>query len=195
MSERVKVVYTESCAPYLVGATRWLSPECGRLHDAECGGYPVGSGFEPLPGVGWSNGKSVVREVTRIASVTAQTPTTRYPDGNPKSVQGAKKHSLRLFPLPAQVAACAALEDGCTKYGAANWRETGVAASVYMDAALRHMFQYFDGGEQLASDSGVHHLGHAIACLAIILDAEHQGTLIDDRPQPCQGASELLMRN
>lgn len=197
MSERVAVMYSGRSAPHLVGALRWLCPKDGRLYDADGGAgalSSVSSGFMPLPGGRWSNGRSEVREVPWAVPTTPQKPTTRYPDGNPKSAQGAKKHSLRLFPLPAQVAACAALEDGCTKYGAANWRETGVAASVYMDAALRHMFQYFDGGEQVASDSGVHHLGHAIACLAIILDAEHQGTLIDDRPQPCLGASDLLMR-
>jgi hypothetical protein len=28
----------------------------------------------------------------------------------------------------------------------------------------------------------VHHLGHAIACLAILLDAQEAGMLVDDRP-------------
>lgn len=119
---------------------------------------------------------------------------SEYPDGNPKSAQGAKKHSLRLIPTAALVAESEAFADGVQKYGAANWRETGVAASVYIDAAMRHMALYFDGGEDRASDSGAKHLGHARACLGIILDAEAAGKLIDDRPTPMPGLAELLVK-
>lgn len=121
-------------------------------------------------------------------------PTEGYPDGNPKSIQGAKKYSLRYLPLPAAVEVNCAFADGAAKYGAANWREKGVAASVYIDAALRHIEQYFDGGQQRAADSGVHNLGHAMACLAIIIDAEWNNTLTDDRPFPCRDTDELLKR-
>lgn len=117
-----------------------------------------------------------------------------YPDDNPKSAQGAKKHSLRYLPLPAAVAVNQAFADGATKYGAANWREKGVAATVYIDAALRHIELYFDCGQQVAADSKIHNLGHAMACLAIIIDAEHNGTLKDDRPFPCKNGDELLQR-
>jgi uncharacterized protein YgiB involved in biofilm formation len=126
--------------------------------------------------------------------VTKPVPDTVYPDGNPKSVQGAKKHSLRYMPLPAGIAVNQALEDGAKKYGAANWRESGVAASVYIDAAMRHLAQWYDGGQKLAADSGVHNLGHAMACLAIIVDAEYNGSLIDDRPFACKDTDTLLMR-
>lgn len=121
-------------------------------------------------------------------------PETKYADGNPKSAQGAKKYSLRLLPLPAEVEVCRALEDGLKKYGAANWRESGVAASVYIDAAQRHIKQYFDGGQNRAADSDVHNLGHAMACLAIIIDAEWNKSLIDDRPTPCRDTDLLLQR-
>jgi len=50
---------------------------------------------------------------------------TPYPDGNPKSLQGAKKYSLRYLPLAANIAVNQALEDGAKKYGAANWRRRG----------------------------------------------------------------------
>lgn len=121
-------------------------------------------------------------------------PATAYPDGNPKSLQGAKKYSLRYLPLPAAVEVNRALEDGAKKYGAANWRKTGVAASVYVDAALRHLAQWYDGGQKNAADSGVHNLGHAMACLAILIDAESCGKLVDDRPEPCPDTDEVLLR-
>lgn len=117
-----------------------------------------------------------------------------YPDGNPKSVQGSKKAPLRLSPTAALIHMNYALEDGVRKYGAANWRSKGVAVSVYIDAAMRHLASYYDAGEQVASDSKVHHLGHAMACLAIILDAECVGSLIDDRPEPNHNLAKLLER-
>ena len=122
-------------------------------------------------------------------------PASNYADGNPKSLQGAKKFSLRYLPLPASIAVNQALEDGATKYGPANWRETGVAATVYVDAALRHLAQWFDGKQDNAADSGVHNLGHAMACMAIIIDAQANGTLIDDRPFACKDTDALLLRN
>lgn len=118
-----------------------------------------------------------------------------YPDGNPKSAQGAKKYSLRYLPTSASVEVNRALEDGAKKYGPANWREKGVATSVYVDAALRHIALYFDCKQDNASDSGVHNLGHAMACLAIIIDAEKAGTLTDDRPFPFPDGDALLLRN
>lgn len=133
---------------------------------------------------------ALVDEPTHLVAV----PTPGYADGNPKSLQGAKKFSLRYLPLSANIAMNQAFEDGAQKYGAANWREKGVATTVYVDAALRHIMQYFDGGQRLAADSGVHNLGHAMACLAIIIDAEQEGQLIDDRPFAAKDTDVLLKR-
>ena len=103
-------------------------------------------------------------------------------DTNPKTIYGKAKPSLSLIPGTALVHIADAFRDGAVKYGPANWRDDPVSTSTYVDAAYRHLMAYFDGREQCAKDSGVHHLGHAAACLAIILDAEEQGTLVDDRP-------------
>lgn len=71
--------------------------------------------------------------------------------------------------------------NGTSKYGPYNWRDKAVKASIYVDACKRHIDAWFEG-EETATDSKVHHLGHAIACLAIILDAQEIGNLVDDRP-------------
>lgn len=136
----------------------------------------------------------VKTEDVEVVSELSTPAATAYPDGNPKSLQGAKKYSLRYLPLSANIAVNQAFENGAHKYGAANWREKGVACTVYVDAALRHIFQYFDGGQQNASDSGVHNLAHAMACLAIIIDAEANGSLTDDRPFPTKDTDALLVR-
>lgn len=126
-------------------------------------------------------------------NVCQEAPTT-YPDGNPKSLQGAKKYSLRYLPLSANIAVNQALEDGAKKYGPANWRETGVAISVYIDAALRHINQFYDGKQDNALDSGAPNLGHAMACMAIVIDAMAEGSAIDDRPFAAKDTDALLKR-
>lgn len=112
----------------------------------------------------------------------------KAPDGNPKTRLGMAKVPLALIPGPALVHMGEAFRDGAVKYGPANWRDEPVTTSTYVNAALRHILSYYDG-ETNAEDSGVHHLGHALGCLAIILDAEEQGTLNDDRPTAGRTAS------
>ena len=113
-----------------------------------------------------------------------------YPDNNPKTAIGLKKPPLGYVPSVAIAHEAMAFKDGARKYGPANWREKGVSASVYYHAALRHLASWWEG-EENAEDSGAHHLGHARACLAIILDAQFANTLNDDRP-PAVDFSGLL---
>jgi hypothetical protein len=101
---------------------------------------------------------------------------------NPKDLLGVKKVSITKFPATALAHGAHAMMDGARKYGPFNWRGNAVIASIYIDACMRHLTAWFDG-EETASDSGVHHLGHAIACLGILLDAQETGNLIDDRPE------------
>lgn len=104
-------------------------------------------------------------------------------DTNPKDLVGLTKLPLRLVPPVAMARMAEALENGASKYGPHNWREFGVSASVYYEAALRHLFAWADGEDE-APDSRVHHLAHAMACLAIMFDAMEIGKLNDDRPVP-----------
>lgn len=99
---------------------------------------------------------------------------------NPKDIVGSTKLPIHLWPETATLVGCLGLLDGALKYGRTNWRATPVKASIYVDAAKRHLNAYFEG-ETLDPDSGVPHLGHALASLAILVDAEAAGTLVDDR--------------
>lgn len=103
------------------------------------------------------------------------------PDGNPKTVFGAAKCPLHLVPPSAVQAEAWAFKLGAEKYGPYNWRDIPVTASTYLAAALRHIQAYQDG-EDLDPESGRPHLGHARACLAILIDAGDVGALNDDRP-------------
>lgn len=117
----------------------------------------------------------------RLSATPASENSSALKDTNPKTKYGKAKPQLGLIPGPALVHIADAFGDGAEKYGPANWRMDPVSASTYFHAALRHVHSWYDG-ERVAADSGCHHLGHAAACLAILLDAEAQGTLIDDRP-------------
>lgn len=112
-----------------------------------------------------------------------------YPDDNPKTAVGAAKVPLHLVPPVAAHHMALAFKDGEAKYGPYNWREHRVSASVYYGAMRRHMDAWWDG-EDLSQDSLVHHLGHVMACCAILLDAAAVGKLNDDRPLP-GGVSRL----
>lgn len=103
------------------------------------------------------------------------------PGNNPKSVFGTAKPGISGIPPVALLHCGRGMEDGVIKYGLTNWRENSVSAGVYYNAAFRHLGSWWDG-EQEAPDSGVHHLGHVMACCAILLDAEACGNLVDDRP-------------
>lgn len=104
-------------------------------------------------------------------------------DTNPKDAIGSKKLPMHLWPTTATAMGCLGLADGALKYGRANWRSAGVRASIYFDAANRHLAAWFEG-EEADPDSGLPHLSHALACLAIIVDAQAAGKLTDDRQFP-----------
>lgn len=100
---------------------------------------------------------------------------------NPKDAIGSTKVSLTKLPMAGVIHGAHGMMDGADKYGPFNWRENKVIASIYVDAAMRHLAAWFEG-QETAEDSEVHHLGHAIACCSILLDAQETGNLIDDRP-------------
>lgn len=110
---------------------------------------------------------------------------------NPKDKIGIKKVQLNLIPPAALIYEALAMEDGAQKYGSYNWREKKVRASIYYAAFLRHVFAWFDG-EELAEDSKKPHLGHARACMGILIDAYETGNLIDDRPK--KGPTSKLIK-
>lgn len=110
---------------------------------------------------------------------------------NPKDLIGVKKPRLSLVPPASIIYQALAMEDGATKYGPYNWREKKVQASIYIDAAMRHLAQWADG-EENAEDSGRPHLAHALGCLGILVDAMETGNLVDDRPK--SGAAATLIK-
>lgn len=112
---------------------------------------------------------------------------------NPKDAIGCGKLPLHLWPTTATAMGSIGLLEGMVKYGKANWREAGVRASIYVDACKRHLDAWFEG-EEVAPDSGVPHLANAIACIAILIDADAAGKLVDDRAYNGAGYRALVER-
>jgi dATP/dGTP diphosphohydrolase len=101
--------------------------------------------------------------------------------GNPKDAIGSAKAPRMPVPTTIQALDGLAMLEGALKYGRHNYRAAPVRASVYIDAADRHMKSWIEG-EDIDPDSGLPHLAKARACFGIIIDAQICGTLIDDRP-------------
>ena len=104
-------------------------------------------------------------------------------ESNPKDAVANGKIPMHLWPATATAVGALAMHYGQLMYGRNNWREAGVRASVYVSACQRHLAAWFEG-EDTDPDSHLPHLSHALACLAILVDAQAAGKLIDDRQYP-----------
>lgn len=106
-------------------------------------------------------------------------------DTNPKDAVGVRKAPLSCIPTNVLFEVGVGMLEGARKYGRHNWRVIGVRSSVYYDAAMRHLAQWWEG-ENIDADSGIHHVAKAIACLMVLRDAQIRKMCQDDRP-PCSG--------
>lgn len=110
---------------------------------------------------------------------------------NPKDLVGAKKAPLGLVPPALEIGAAEAMAIGAEKYGPFNWRDQPIQYMTYLEAMKRHLDALIDG-QDLAEDTGVHHLKHVVAGGGILLDAlAIPGGVVDNRP-PKGPAADLL---
>jgi hypothetical protein len=100
---------------------------------------------------------------------------------NPKDLLGVRKAPMSAVPANVLAELGVAMLEGAAKYGRHNYRAVGVRASVYYDAALRHLFAWWEG-EDIDPDSGVSHITKMLSTLVVLRDAMLNGKLEDDRP-------------
>ena len=100
---------------------------------------------------------------------------------NPKDALGIKKVPFTTIPWTVLAELGVAMMEGAMKYGKHNYRSIGVRASVYIDAANRHMSSFWEG-EDLDPDSRLSHVTKAIASLVVIRDGMISNNWVDDRP-------------
>lgn len=119
---------------------------------------------------------------------------------NPKTLTGQQKVPvLSVIPPASIIAQATAMRygaffaprvDSTRGYGPYNWRDQPIEAHIYIDAAIRHLMQWWDGDEYelIHDDEGrtldeISHLAFALATIGILIDARANGTMIDDRPR------------
>ncbi len=117
-----------------------------------------------------------VNDLTKSSSVAAG-----EKPSNPKDAVGVKKPPMSCVPLPVLMEVGVAMLEGARKYGRHNYREAHVRASVYFDAAMRHLFQWYEG-EDIDPDSALSHITKAISSLVVLRDGMIQDKWVDDRP-------------
>ena len=100
---------------------------------------------------------------------------------NPKDAIGAMKAKFSTVPAGVIFDVGLAMLEGAVKYGRHNYRGIGVRSSIYYDAAMGHIADWWEG-EDVDPDSGLSHITKAIASLVVLRDAMMQDKLTDDRP-------------
>ena len=112
---------------------------------------------------------------------------------NPKDALGINKAPLSTVPFGPLYEVGLAMLEGARKYGRHNYRDMGVKASIYVDAAMGHIAAYWEG-EDIDPDSNLHHIVKAIASLMVLRDSMLMENHIDDRP-PRYPSGIGMMRN
>lgn len=90
----------------------------------------------------------------------------------PDRPEHGKKYDLgkprwTLIPWGVMDGVLAVFEYGARKYAPDNWKRVSNGHERYLNAALRHLIKYAEGGVT-DTESGLHHLDHAIASLMMI---------------------------
>jgi hypothetical protein len=100
------------------------------------------------------------------------TPQRRATDLKPR----VGKAPLALLPRAGLEVMAAAMEHGALKYWPGNWRNCPLdEVATYRHALLRHATAFCMDNEALDPESGVPHLGHIMACCAIIAHVTGMG--------------------
>lgn len=113
---------------------------------------------------------------------------------DPKQSQANKKKTFDNIPISLLIHALEGADNGANKYGPWNWLKLDdgtMSLKTYINALQRHLI-LFRAGQDNASDSGIHHLKHMIAGLAVVLDAMLFNKVNDDRVKLSISQIEIL---
>ena len=157
----------------------------GDVEDANIFIHDVGKRYDVHPNVSVDLGTIASIEPTKY---TGDVKLIDQIGDDPKGSAGQLKTPMQFIPLNALGPVSEVMKGGAEKYGQNNWLTSdGVGLLTYKGAILRHLTA-IDRGEDMDPESGQPHLAHIAASCLILLDAEANGKLIDNRvlvkPQP-----------
>lgn len=113
---------------------------------------------------------------------------------NPKDAIGVRKSPMSCVSSPVVLEMGLGMMEGGRKYGRHNYRVAGVRASVYYDAAMRHMMDWWEGTD-IDPDSGLSHISKAMSALHVLRDAMMNDMWTDDRPPKFKNREWLKQMN
>lgn len=88
---------------------------------------------------------------------------------------------MSCVPSPVIMEMALGMMEGARKYGRHNYRIAGVRASVYYDASMRHLMDWWEG-KDIDPASGLSHVTKAMTALCVLRDAMLNDKWNDDRP-------------
>jgi hypothetical protein len=119
----------------------------------------------------WEQVDAVKRDFIRFASAKDAVEGDALYDSPSGVKRDAEKARWDLVPMGALAAVVRVLTFGAAKYGDENWRTVEDSRRRYYAAAMRHVAAWW-AGEARDSESGEHHLAHAMCCLLFVLELE-----------------------
>ena len=126
-------------------------------------------------------------DIDNVPALISAPGTTEHKDTNPKDSVGCTKPPLHCIPAHVLFEVGMGMFEGGWKYREANYRVIGVRASIYYDAAMRHLMAWWEG-EDIDPASKIHHISKVMSCLAVLRDCQMQAengsgvSYKDDRP-------------
>lgn len=209
-------VMIEGEGPYEIAAVRhddasgyWITPmrvattakEQVLIRYSDAVGVQLNRVNDPIPADTLKQMFGNLWDVVKVC-VDEPKPMTTTKPSNPKDAVGITKPSMSVLPTTALLACgvsmkelhpstvytfAAGLYEGARKHGRHNYRAIGARASVYYDAAMRHLAAHASG-ETIDPDSGLPHAAKAVCSLLVLMDAILMNNYTDDRPPPLPSA-------
>lgn len=113
---------------------------------------------------------------------------------NPKDAVGIRKVPMSCVSAPVVMEMALGMMEGARKYGRHNYRVAGVRASVYYDAAMRHLMDWWEGVD-IDPQSGIPHISKAMSALHVLRDAMMNDMWTDDRPPKMKNQQWIDLMN
>lgn len=99
----------------------------------------------------------------------------------PKDLSYGIKPPISLVPARFTIEVAKCMKTGADKRSPYNWRQSKISVMQTLDKVLRHILRVQEGGD-IDDESGLYNLAHAAADIAVLLDAQLTGSVVDDRP-------------
>ena len=96
-----------------------------------------------------------------------------------------------LLPPKALRSTVDVLTFGAKKYEIDNWKYVSDSKRRYFDAAQRHLWDWKEG-ERFDSESGLHHLSHAICCLMFLYEHDVSTQAISNSEKDLAEIKEIV---